>query len=265
MAQRTWQVLGLATAVTAGLAAAHFLPRPRTAEADENAPRVPVLVELFTSEGCSSCPPAEDELSRLDDQQPIPGVKVIPLAFHVDYWNRLGWADPFSTEAWTARQGEYSRSRGGRVYTPEAIVQGGPDCTGSDARCLRDRTQEAAAIAAARVEVVRSAAPSAPGTMRISVRVGNLPAVPAGDSAVLMVALVERGLSVNVGAGENAGRRLKHAPLARDLQNAGSVAAPGGSFEATLTVPAASRPDALRVVAFVQERSRGRVIGVGTL
>src|SRR5688572_22165851 len=87
--------------------------------------QAPVLVELFTSQGCSSCPPADKLLSALRSDPQMAG-RVIPLAFHVDYWNRIGWEDPFSSAQWTGRQQRYARAlgNGSRVYTPQLVVNG---------------------------------------------------------------------------------------------------------------------------------------------
>src|SRR5207253_7561213 len=89
---------------------------------------LPILVELFTSEGCSSCPPADAVLARLHEKQPLPGVQLLVHSEHVDYWNDLGWRDPFSDALFSDRQRRY----GGRIYTPQAVIDGRIDVVGSD-------------------------------------------------------------------------------------------------------------------------------------
>src|SRR5438034_9672572 len=103
--------------------------------ADDRAPRIPVLVELFTSEGCSSCPPADELLAKLVAEQPVEKAQIIALAFHVDYWNKLGWPDRFSSPKFTQRQYDYATFFGGnRVYTPQMIVDGKAEFVGSDSK-----------------------------------------------------------------------------------------------------------------------------------
>ena len=119
----TRKLIGLAVIVLAGsvlAARAGMANQPGAATA-----RVPVLAELFTSEGCSSCPPADDLLRQLLREQPVDGVEVIALSEHVDYWNRLGWRDPFSSEQFTQRQSDYARAMGtAQIYTPQLVING---------------------------------------------------------------------------------------------------------------------------------------------
>ncbi len=241
-----------------------YAPQEARASGEAATPPATVLVELFTSEGCSSCPPAEEELSRLEAEQPVAGARIVAVGFHVDYWNDLGWADPFSSIAWSDRQRAYDGSRDGRVYTPQAIVQGARDCVGSDDGALRSLVRQAAATPGARVSVAMSPVASEAARLRVAINVAGLPPSTAGDAAEVRAILVERGLVVDVPRGENSGRRLRHAPVARDLASAGVITGSAGSFDATFAVPPGSRRDALEAVAIVQEPGTRRVLGVGT-
>src|SRR6267142_2437088 len=110
-------------------------PRPQSVSPAAGPTRTPVVVELFTSEGCSSCPPADELLSRMAKQQPIANAEVIALEEHVDYWNELGWVDPFSSREWTARQQVYAGVLGnGNAYTPQMVVDGKTEFVGSQLR-----------------------------------------------------------------------------------------------------------------------------------
>lgn len=187
----------------------------------------PVVLELFTSQGCSSCPPADRYLASLRPGDVVAGRPVIPLAFHVDYWNDLGWADPFSAEAWSERQQGY----GGRVYTPEIVVAGGADAVGSD-----------------RKEVERLIA-AAPATAELPARLERRQAAlvitataPAGTR--VLAAIVEDGRVTAVSAGENGGRELRDDHVVRAL-----VPVDDGRAEVALD-PAWG---AVRVVVLAQE------------
>ena len=120
--------------------------------------RAPVVVELFTSEGCSSCPAADAVLAKLEREQPVAGAEVIPLALHVDYWNYLGWSDPFSSHDFSARQSEYANAYGkDGVYTPQMVVDGVTEFPGGNSSLARDTIAKAALAQKADVQITRAA------------------------------------------------------------------------------------------------------------
>lgn len=224
------------------------------AHAAEPVRRAPVLVELFTSEGCSSCPPADGELARLERDQPVPGATVIPLALHVDYWNDLGWPDPFSSAVYTHRQQAYTRALGARTtYTPQAVIDGQDELVGSS----RGGMERAVAAAAKRPHVdVTIARGATAGSLEVVT--GALP--DPGVDVELVVFWVEPSAKVVVPRGENAGRTLEHTAVVRSVTSLGRATPSGG--RATLSL-GARPPRAARVVVALQERARRRVLGAG--
>lgn len=217
--------------------------------------RTPVVVELFTSEGCSSCPPADALLSQIAKTQPIAGAEVIALGEHVDYWDHGGWADRFSSRRFSARQSDYSRAfRKDTVYTPQMIVDGQAQFVGSDEDAARAAVARAARQPKARVSLTRAG-------NALSVQVDHLPTSAKSDPAEVLLAVTEGGLSSSVGGGENAGRRLGHSAVVRRLTLLGTVS--GGAFTAAPSVMPASgwRRENLSAVVFVQERGSRRIIG----
>jgi hypothetical protein len=170
-----------------------------------------VVVELFTSQGCSSCPPADAVLSQFPHE--LAGRRILPLAFHVDYWDHLGWRDPFARPAWTARQRRYAEAFGLRaMYTPQAVVHGQADCVGSDERRLR------ALIEAA---IVPADAPTLDLEVSRGERAIDLVAAVRGarEEHLLCVVLFESGGDVHVERGENAGRTLGADHVVRTLEH----------------------------------------------
>ena len=225
---------------------------------------VPVLVELFTSEGCSSCPPADLLLTRLAAERTIDGVEIVPLAFHVDYWNRLGWTDRFSAPAFTDRQQRYAAAwKTDRVYTPQAVVDGRVEFVGTDAERALAALAESGARPRARValEVLPAADP---GARRRTMNVAVAPPARATFSAEVLLAVAEDGLVSQVTAGENANRRLEHTGVVRSLTRIGRVGK-GAALRldaVAIDVDAAWTPAALRAVVIVQDERTREVHGV---
>jgi hypothetical protein len=218
----------------------------------------PVLVELFTSEGCSSCPPADALLARLARDQAVPGARLVVLGEHVDYWDRLGWKDPWSSAAFSERQERHARQLGSDgPYTPQAVVDGVRQAVGSDERALKVAVAEAARRPKGRIEL-RLADPSSSAPHSVQVDA----AWPGAVEADVTVAVVESGLQSRVTRGENAGRELVHAAVARRLDRVGSGR---GNFSGRAEIAIARTPgSSARVVAFVEDRESGRVLAVGS-
>lgn len=228
-----------------------------------NAARVPVVVELFTSEGCSSCPPADEVLQELERTQPVAGAEIIPLSLHVDYWNYIGWADPFSSAAYSQRQNDYAAAFGrGRIYTPQMVVDGRAEFVGSEENRARRSIAEAAQQPKAAVTLQRQDGKD--GQPALSVKVEKIPAVSAGDEAEVVLAVTESGLRSSVARGENAGRRLTHTAVVRQLTTLGT-AREGFQASPSLAPDKAWQRSNLRAVVLVQERRRRRILGAATV
>jgi hypothetical protein len=242
--------------------AAPFTIPAQASAAAAPANAVPVLVELFTSEGCSSCPPADVVLAGLERTQPVAGARVVPLGLHVDYWDRLGWADPFASARASERQRGYA-TLGSGSYTPQAVIDGRAEMVGSRKAAVEQAIADAAKRphAAIVVDLAPRGADGAP--YEISVRVGALPGGSAPDAEAVVV-LTQNVARVDVKRGENGGSTLEHTAIARDLAVAGAVPAAGATVKATLKAPPGVAAKDLRIVAFVQERSARRVLGTAT-
>jgi hypothetical protein len=233
----------------AALALVAAAPPPAPAAAGAS----PVLVELFTSQGCSSCPPADRLLTQLGQDKELAG-RVIPLSFHVDYWNYIGWRDPFSSADWSGRQTRYSEAfKLGRLYTPQVVVNGRSECVGSESDEVRQKIAEALKTPPAGKVALRLA-PEA-GKVKAAVD-ASLTTPPAHDVDV-WVALYETNLTTAVGRGENARRTLRNDYVVRRLVKAFSLpATPGAahSGEVALALDPSWKRNDLGVAAFLQDR-----------
>ena len=243
--------------IAALAAAGASAPAPATREA---APRVGVLVELFTSEGCSSCPPADAVLARLLREQPVDGAEIIPLSLHVDYWNRLGWKDPYSAKAFSTRQQRYAKVFGeDKLYTPQIVVDGREESVGSEESAVRRLVGGAAARPHLPVKVTARAVGR---SLTISI---DLPPAPGGgDTVDVFVALTEDDLSSAVKRGENVGRTLSHVAVVRALQTLGTLEKDAFVADGRLSLDPGWKPDKMRAVVWLQGRAANQVYGAAT-
>jgi hypothetical protein len=226
--------------------------------------KTPILLELFTSEGCSSCPPADKLLEAMDQAQPIPGANLIVLSEHVDYWNQLGWKDPFSSAQLSGRQTVYAaRLHRDGAYTPQLIVDGQAEMIGSDGPAVKSAIEKAMRVEKLPLKLSK---PLREGDqVTVHVDIPNLPAAGKGTASIYL-ALADSRVQSSVAHGENAGKSLQHVAVVRTLTQAGRLKA-GDSFsqDVRLPVPAGAGANGLRVVAFVQDQKTGRILGVSVL
>ncbi len=219
---------------------------------DSPTARVPVLIELFTSEGCSSCPPADRLLEKLDKEQSVPGAELVVLSEHVDYWNQLGWTDPFSSALYTERQREYASALHGDVYTPEMVVDGTKGFVGSDENDARRSVKDA--VKAAKASIHLEARREDNNKTKILIQMDQ-----AADGT-LYLALAHESAKSQVLRGENGGRALSHVAVVYSLQRVGKLERNGSAFEREVTV---TLQPGTRIVAFVEKSGVGRVTAIG--
>jgi hypothetical protein len=228
-----------------------------------DAARTPVLLELFTSEGCSSCPPADRLLEMLDRTQPIAGTEIIVLSEHVDYWNSQGWHDPFSSAALTQRQGQYaSKLNMESVYTPQLIVDGHSELVGSNAVKVKQVVELAAREEKASLRIETLGPQGKKSRVRVSSQ--HWPSGVSGR-ATLFLAIASNQAQSRVSAGENSGKQLTHVSVVRSLQSLGEIAV-GVPLSRDVVIPVnPAEKDSVRVVAFIQDIKSLRVLGVAQL
>lgn len=246
-------MLALLLLTTAGLGTAHAAQ--------------PVLVELFTSEGCSSCPPGDALLRRLVATQPIANVEVIALEEHVDYWNSLGWRDPFSAAQFTRRQYQYTAAMlGSSAYTPQMVVNGRVGFVGSDSGRASEAIAAAGKTPLATISLTRTYLHT--NKLGLQVKMKQLPADTADKVAEVWLAVTEDNLADRVTAGENDGRDLVHDAVVRRLERIGRISLnAGGGYNANPVVVLA--PDwhkgNLHAVVFVQGATSRHILGIASL
>ena len=228
-------------------------PAPCSAKALREGEEAPgfAVIELFTSEGCSSCPPADELIARI--QQESKDQPVYILAYHVDYWDRLGWKDAFSSGSYSRRQSQYaSWLKLQSIYTPQVVVNGGKEFVGSEESTLRNA-----------IKADLQGTPSARLTLSdVKANQGNVTwqyhTQGAGNNTTLFLAIVQRSASTKVKAGENNGRTLSHVQIVRNFQvlEIGS----NSSGDGDISLPSGIAPQDAGIIAFLQNKDNGQII-----
>ncbi len=236
--------------------------------ADAKSSKTPVVMELFTSEGCSTCPPADKVLGYIEEKQPFPGTTVIALEEHVDYWNHEGWNDPYSSAKWTERQQSYASLFKKADYTPQMVIDGRTQLIGSDGPGVVKAVQAAVQAPKTDVRIVAGAV-DPKGVRHYTITTGKLIGESAGDSAEVWLAVTEDGLQSSVNAGENSGQTLHHAATMRSLQKIGvadaSQAPDSFSGEAAVKFDSKWNAANTHVVVFIQEKKSREILGASSI
>lgn len=229
------------------------------------------VVELFTSQGCSSCPPADRLLSEIA-ADPTLRDRVFALSFHVDYWNRLGWRDPFSSPRWSERQRQYAGRLDASVYTPQVVVNGRTEGVGSRRGVVLGQIRQAlATVPAVELELVIEPGAAASGRVVAAVtarwragRTADASRPPAGGE--IWAALWQDGRSTAVTRGENADRELVNDRVVRRLKKVGTLPAGGGDAggQVALDLDGSWGESDLGVVAFVQDPRTLEIFGAAS-
>jgi hypothetical protein len=215
------------------------------------------VVELFTSEGCSSCPPADRVLANLTARAKAQALPLYTLSFHVDYWNYLGWRDRFSLASYSERQHGYSGiSANGGTYTPQAVVNGAAECVGSDSSRIADLI-DLALKRAARTQIDLEARRTAEG-VEVDYRVSG-----ATEGRMLNLALLEPRAESQVEHGENAGERLAHVNVVRNFASRALSAGTSGHWE--LPITGELKGKSVGLVAFTEDNTQRDVSGATAL
>jgi hypothetical protein len=242
-----------------------FAPQPLHGSDAGSDVRTPVLVELFTSEGCSSCPPADRFLQTLDGQ-PVQGAEMIVLSEHVDYWNHIGWKDPYSASFYSQRQSAYANRFGlDSVYTPQMVVDGTSEFVGSNSGLADKAFRKALSVPKLSVHLT-SVSADASNILRAHLETRALDASFSSREADVYVAVALNRAESQVSAGENAGHRLAHVSVVRSLTKVGALKQ--GQVlaqDVQLKLGPGSESSGLRLIAFVQEARQGRVLGAASM
>ena len=222
----------------------------------------PILVELFTSEGCSTCPPADAMLGRMDTLQPVPGAQLIVLSEHVDYWNHDGWTDPYSSASITSRQNDYVRVLGLKTaYTPQMLIDGTAELQMNDRAQVSQILQKAVLVSKVPIRIASATIEgSKPAIVQGTIEAESS---PEQHNADVYVAVALDHAESQVSSGENRGRHLVHVAVVLEMAKVGKLKKGENfnkDFRVKFNLPRTASSN-IRIVAFIQETGPGRVLG----
>jgi hypothetical protein len=248
--------LSLFAALVAGLLPRAFAQSAPVSTLDA---KPAVVAELFTSEGCSSCPPADALLAELNERKTLAGVPVIVLSEHVDYWNHDGWKDPFSSELWTERQNYYNQHfRLESVYTPQMVIDGAQQVNGSNGGQVAHAIETAAAQPGKlQIEITNASWDN--DVLHATVSIPDVSPQTAKGTTVYAVLADDEDTS-DVSRGENSGHTLKHVSVVRVMQKVSSLHGPySGPVE--IKLPRGVSHNKMRLIVFAQKGQNGQIFG----
>jgi len=228
--------------------------------AAENAP-TPILVELFTSEGCSSCPPADAWLQRMDSVQPLPNARLIVLSEHVDYWNHDGWKDPYSSSLITERQSNYVNALKLKTpYTPQVIVDGAMELKLTDEQQMEKIFEQAGAAAKIPIRITSASVdPTHSDVLRIHIEAEQN---SADHDADIYAAIALDHAESQVLRGENSGKHLTHVSVVESMTKIGKLEkSKSFSKDVEIKLKPGTDPKNIRLIVFAQESGPGKVLG----
>lgn len=217
-----------------------------------------VLLELYTSEGCPTCPPADALLARLGREQPVADTEIVTLALHVDYWNSLAWKDVYSSPLFSRRQQIYTQAlKTGQSYTPQMIVDGRAEFAGNNLAKAQKAILEAAKISKAAIEIT----PRAAG-YKIEIT-----GIPAHENATVFLAITEDNLASSRKSGLKSNEKVEHISVVRELKSLGMLTAAQTNLEieTALQVQSVWKKENLKLVVFVQENASRKILGVSRI
>lgn len=228
--------------------------KPKT----EDQPKQPVLIELFTSEGCATCPPADKILAYLEKQQPATQADIITLALHVDYWDYIGWKDEFASPLFSQRQEVYGQKfKLESIYTPQMIIDGETEFVGNEPGKAVSTVIKAAQNQKAIVEIARA-------NEKLKI---NITDFPAHEESTVYLVFAEDNLSNRVKRGENAGQKLEHVSVAREMKSIGLIDAKTNAFafETSLALQPKWETKNLKIIVFAQENASRKIWAVNRI